>query len=64
MNGIHERRAASSGGLVAGAGRAVTAPGARHPWTRYVPCDAVERDVPRSAGEIARVVTEDAGGPG
>ncbi|MGX1158609.1 SGNH/GDSL hydrolase family protein [Streptomyces albogriseolus] len=106
VNGIYERRAAASGDLVADAGRAVTAPGARHAWTRYVPCDAVERAHPdlctdpargrtalhraddplhfclapttsaprpcpvaspgvlRTAGEIARVVTEDAGGPG
>ncbi|GAA1423404.1 hypothetical protein GCM10009601_26560 [Streptomyces thermospinosisporus] len=43
VNALYEQRAAASGDLVADAGRTVSAPGARHSWTRYLPCTAAER---------------------
>ncbi|MEV7996576.1 SGNH/GDSL hydrolase family protein [Streptomyces sp. NPDC086077] len=46
VNAVYEERAAATGDLVADAGRAVSAPGARYSWTQYLPCTAYERAHP------------------
>ncbi|GHH14480.1 SGNH/GDSL hydrolase family protein [Streptomyces lanatus] len=43
VNALYEERAAASGDLVADAGRAVSADGARYSWVQYLPCTAYER---------------------
>ncbi|MFE6622302.1 SGNH/GDSL hydrolase family protein [Streptomyces sp. NPDC057740] len=43
VNALYEKRAAASGDLVADAGRAVSAAGARYSWVRDLPCTAYER---------------------
>ncbi|MFD5014281.1 SGNH/GDSL hydrolase family protein [Streptomyces chartreusis] len=42
VNALYEERAAASGELVADAGRAVSASGARYSWVQYLPCTAYE----------------------
>jgi hypothetical protein len=44
VNALYEKQAAASGDLVADAGRAVSAAGARHSWVQYLPCTAYERE--------------------
>ncbi|MEG8275058.1 SGNH/GDSL hydrolase family protein [Streptomyces sp. AHA2] len=46
VNALYEERAGTSGDLVADAGKAVSPAGARHTWTRYLPCTAQERARP------------------
>lgn len=43
VNALYEKQAAASGDLVADAGRAVSAAGARYAWVQYLPCTAYER---------------------
>ncbi|MFE5813549.1 SGNH/GDSL hydrolase family protein [Streptomyces sp. NPDC056479] len=42
VNALYEERAAASGDLVADAGRALSAAGARYSWVQYLPCTAYE----------------------
>ncbi|ELS50524.1 SGNH hydrolase domain-containing protein [Streptomyces viridochromogenes] len=44
VNALYELRADASGDLVADAGRAVSAAGARYSWVQYLPCTAYERE--------------------
>ncbi len=44
VNALYEKQAAASGDLVADAGKAVSAAGARYSWVQYLPCTAYERD--------------------
>ncbi|MGN9762571.1 SGNH/GDSL hydrolase family protein [Streptomyces sp. SD31] len=44
VNALYEERAAASGDLVADAGKAVSAAGARYSWVQYLPCTAYERE--------------------
>ncbi|KUL47101.1 SGNH/GDSL hydrolase family protein [Streptomyces regalis] len=44
VNALYEEQAAASGDLVADAGKAVSAAGARHSWVQYLPCTAYERE--------------------
>ncbi|MFD7551127.1 hypothetical protein [Streptomyces sp. NPDC059816] len=43
MNAVYRARTARSGGPLADAGAAVSAPGTRHVGTRHLPCTAVKR---------------------
>ncbi|MFE7271997.1 SGNH/GDSL hydrolase family protein [Streptomyces sp. NPDC057623] len=43
VNALYEKQAGASGDLVAAAGEAVSAAGARYSWVRYLPCTAYER---------------------
>ncbi|MEY9988859.1 hypothetical protein ABIE67_000891 [Streptomyces sp. V4I8] len=43
VNALYEKQAAGSGDLVADAGKAVSAAGARYSWVQYLPCTAYER---------------------
>ncbi len=46
VNDLYEKQAAASGGLVADAGRTVSAAGAHYAWVQYLPCTAYERAHP------------------
>ncbi|MFJ4468214.1 SGNH/GDSL hydrolase family protein [Streptomyces sp. NPDC089424] len=46
VNAVYQERAAATGDLVADAGRAVSAAGARYSWTQYLPCTPYERARP------------------
>lgn len=46
VNALYEAQARSTGGIVADAGRTVSAAGARYTWTQYLPCTAYERAHP------------------
>ncbi|MEV8593681.1 SGNH/GDSL hydrolase family protein [Streptomyces sp. NPDC052012] len=54
VNALYVQRAAASGDLVADAGGTVSAPGARHAWTQYLPCTPAERSRPGYCTEPAR----------
>ncbi|XHM64704.1 SGNH/GDSL hydrolase family protein [Streptomyces nigra] len=54
VNALYERRAAASGDLVADAGAAVSAAGARHSWVRHLPCTSFERAHPPYCTEPGR----------
>ncbi|MGW6909394.1 SGNH/GDSL hydrolase family protein [Streptomyces sp. NPDC054940] len=43
VNALYEQRADASGDLLADAGKAVSAAGARYSWVQYLPCTAYER---------------------
>lgn len=44
VNALYAKQAAASGDLVADAGKAVSAAGARYSWVQYLPCTAYERE--------------------
>ncbi|MGW6737861.1 SGNH/GDSL hydrolase family protein [Streptomyces sp. NPDC055013] len=44
VNALYEVRAGASGGLLADAGKALSAAGARYSWVQYLPCTAYERE--------------------
>ncbi|MFE7036943.1 SGNH/GDSL hydrolase family protein [Streptomyces sp. NPDC057621] len=44
VNAVYERQARASGGLLADAGKTVSAASARYTWTQYLPCTAYERE--------------------
>ncbi|GAA4042561.1 SGNH/GDSL hydrolase family protein [Streptomyces shaanxiensis] len=44
VNALYEKQAAASGDLVADAGQALSAAGARYSWVQYLPCTAYERE--------------------
>ncbi|MFH0521541.1 SGNH/GDSL hydrolase family protein [Streptomyces sp. M41] len=44
VNALYAEQAASSGALVADAGKALSAAGARYSWVQYLPCTAYERE--------------------
>ncbi|MEU8993105.1 SGNH/GDSL hydrolase family protein [Streptomyces sp. NPDC048558] len=46
VNALYELRAGASDGLLADAGKALSAAGARHSWVQYLPCTAYEREHP------------------
>lgn len=46
VNGLYERLAATTGGIVADAGKAVSPGADRYAWTQYLPCTAYERAHP------------------
>ncbi|MFH9009506.1 SGNH/GDSL hydrolase family protein [Streptomyces afghaniensis] len=46
VNGLYERLAATTGGVVADAGRAVSPGSDRYAWTQYLPCTTYERAHP------------------
>ncbi|MDO0930671.1 SGNH/GDSL hydrolase family protein [Streptomyces sp. DG2A-72] len=46
VNAIYEERAATSGDVVADAGRTVSPDGARYTWAKYLPCTPYEREHP------------------
>jgi hypothetical protein len=46
VNALYEEQAAGSGGLVADAGKAVSAAGARYSWVQYLACTAYEHEHP------------------
>jgi hypothetical protein len=46
VNGLYERLAATSGGVVADAGQVVSPGSDRYTWTQYLPCTAYERAHP------------------
>ncbi|MFG2549220.1 SGNH/GDSL hydrolase family protein [Streptomyces sp. NPDC048581] len=43
VNALYEQRAGASGDLLADAGKALSAAGARYSWVQYLPCTAYER---------------------
>ncbi|MGW1953059.1 SGNH hydrolase domain-containing protein [Streptomyces sp. NPDC001920] len=44
VNALYDEQAAAAGDLVADAGKAVSAAGARYSWVQYLPCTAYERE--------------------
>lgn len=44
VNALYEKQAAAAGDLVADAGKALSAAGARYSWVQYLPCTAYERE--------------------
>jgi hypothetical protein len=54
VNVLYEQRAASSGDLVADAGKTVSPASARYTWTQYLPCTAYERAHPDYCTEPSR----------
>ncbi|KUL73587.1 hypothetical protein [Streptomyces sp. NRRL WC-3605] len=54
VDALYRRRAAASGDLVADAGAAVSAAGARYTWVRDLPCTAFERAHPAYCTEPGR----------
>ncbi|WP_405646931.1 SGNH/GDSL hydrolase family protein [Streptomyces uncialis] len=54
VNAVYAERARDTGELLADAGAAVSAPGARHTWTQYLPCTERERTTAGACTDRAR----------